>query len=268
MTPYDPCGFWDAIHRERDDLTGVGHGGYGRRYNQHLYAAKERALHRALDRNNLQVSGGRILDVGCGIGYFGAIAKRLGASSYTGIDIAPAARDRVMRVLPEAAVIIADISAKPTNELRSIGTFDNVWMFDVAYHITQSERHIQAIDNVWSLVATGGTLLLVDGFGKRDLVPAGQAINHCVFHKWSVYDRALFSRSDARLIDLVPMYYLYNRPIIGDYFPWTTKRLNWHLRYRFFESRVVLTLMDVAEKVLVSRARRNASLKIAVVSKG
>lgn len=269
MASYEPGSFWETLLSSRDELTGVGHGGYGLRYNRYLYRAKERAVRRALARNGIDLRGRRVLDVGCGIGYFANVARQLGRGSYTGLDITTTAGERVRDVDPEASFETADIGAPLTPAVAGLGPFEVVLMLDVAYHIVEPERLAQAIANVWSFVARGGHLLLVDTFGARDLVPRAEpgSIPHVVFHSRADYDRLLFSRPDAELADVVSMYFLFNRPIVGDRFPWNRDRLSWHLRYRFFESRPVLKTMTALERVLADRMPRNPSLKIAVVRK-
>ncbi len=269
MTSYEPGDFWEGLLSSREGLTGVGHGGYGPRYNRHLYRVKERAVRDALMRNGIDLRGKRVLDVGAGVGYFTNVARQLGRASYTGFDITTTSAQHVRSIDPEAAFEVVDITALLPPDISGLGPFDVVLMFDVAYHIVDPEKLAQALENVWSFVEPRGHLLLVDTFGQRDLVPRTNpgAVPHVVFHSRSDYDRLLFSRPDAILEDLVPMYFLFNRPIVGDRFPWNRDRLSWHLRYRLFESRAVLHAMTALERLLAPRVPRNPSLKIAVVAK-
>jgi SAM-dependent methyltransferase len=269
MASYEPGEFWEGVLSSRGGLTGVGHGGYGPRYNRHLYAVKERAVRSALAKNGIDLRGKRVLDVGSGVGYFTNVARQLGRGSYTGFDITTTSGEHVRAIDPEATFETVDIAAPLPDDIKGLGRFDVVLMLDVAYHIVEPAKLEQALDNVWSFVEPGGHLLLVDTFGERELQPRVNpgAVPHVVFHSLPDYDRLLLSKPDANLLGLVPMYFLFNRPIVGDRFPWNRDRLSWHLRYRLFESRPVLRAMSALERVLAPRAPRNPSLKIAVLEK-
>ena len=269
MTSYEPGDFWEQLLASREGLTGVGHGGYGPRYNRYLYRAKERAVRQALAKHDIDLRGKRVLDVGCGIGYFTNVARQLQRGSYTGFDITTTAGERVRAIDPEASFQTVDIASPLRPEVTALGRFDVVLLLDVAYHIVDPEKFAQAVENVWSFVERGGHLLLVDTFGEKELVPRSSpgAVPHVVFHSRPDYDHLLLSRDDAKLESLVPMYFLFNRPIVGNRFPWNQDRLSWHLRYRFCEARPVLQAMTALDRVLAARMPHNSSLKIAVVSK-
>jgi len=269
MSSYEPGDFWERLLSSREGLTGVGHGGYGPRYNRHLYRAKERAVRRALERNAIDLRGKRVLDVGCGVGYFTNVTRQLGRGTYTGFDITTTAGEHVRAIDPDASFETVDIASPLAPEIAALGRFDVVLLLDVAYHIVDRQKFAQAVANVWSFVEPGGHLLLVDTFSKRELVPRTSpgSVPHVVFHSRSDYDRLLLSRDDAHLVDLVPMYFLFNRPIVGDRFPWNRDRVSWHLRHRLFEARAVLGAMTALERVLAAHVPRNPSLKVAVVRK-
>jgi hypothetical protein len=116
------------------------------------------------------------------------------------------------------------------------------------------------------LVAPGGHLLLVDAFDREDVVPGPTLdVPHVVFHKRRDYDRLLFSR--ARLVSMTPMYWLLNRPVRAARWPWTNRRLSWHIRRWVIESRLVLPVLYAVDAVVTRVRRSGADLKIAVVRK-
>lgn len=272
MNYYDAEEFWDRTLKSRPDLTGVGHGAYGPNYNRFLYRAKVRALMIALKRTDLSIEGRTILDVGCGFGFFTDILKRLGCNSYTGIDLAPIAIRRATESHPEYAFHTIDISDESCSKISALGTFDVVCCFDVIYHIVDPARFKRAVDNLWSCVSPGGWLLLSDSFWKRDLVPGGSlephpgSVPHVCFHRMAAYEETLFSFKDFQQVDVIPMYFLFNRPIIGTRFPWNRPRLSWHLRYRFHERGAVLKTMYVLDSIL-RLVPWNPSLKLLVARK-
>lgn len=274
MKYYNAEKFWDTLLSSRFDLTGVGHGAYGSLYNQYLYRAKQRAFEKALKRCSLSIQGKSVLDIGCGIGFFTAIANQLHCQSYTGFDITPTVIERLQEAYPDNTFRQVDIGAELQSDLLTPGVFDFVFCIDVIYHLVDPERFEQALTNIWSFVKPGGVLLLVDSYWKEDLIPGGvieeirpDYVPHVCFHKYKDYQKHLFENHDCQVIDFIPMYYLFNRPIVGTSFPWRYERISWHLRYKLFEWRPMLKLMYFLDGIMVDRIRFNPSLKILVARK-
>jgi SAM-dependent methyltransferase len=266
---YDPERFWGGLLAERFDVTGTGHGGFGPRYNEYLYRAKARALRRAFERSRLSLAGASVLDVGCGTGFFRTVAKAQGCAAYTGLDITQVSVERLRARFPEDRFVQADIGAARLPPELETQRFGVVACLDVIYHVVDPDAFARAVDHLWSLVAPGGHLLLVDAFWRRNLMPAIRPgdIPHVVFHRRADYDRLLLGRPELELRDLVPMYYLFNRPIVGDRFPWNRRRVSWHLRRRVLESRGVLSAMYALDGALTRVTRGSPSLAILVARK-
>jgi SAM-dependent methyltransferase len=268
---YDAHRFWEETLVSRFDLTGVGHGAYGHRYNEFLYRAKIRAFFAALERNHLSMTEKSVLDIGCGIGVFTEIARKLGCGRYVGVDIADVVVDRMHRRYPYLDFRALDVSRPLHAGALPAPSFDIVLCLDVIYHVVDPSMFAQALETIWSLVAPGGFLLLNDSFWKEDLIPGGTledqvsgVVPHVRFHKRADYERELFRRHDIELLDMVPMYYLFNRPIVGARFPWSHPRLSWHLRYRLFEWTPLLETMFTLDRLLTRYVRANPSLKLMV----
>jgi SAM-dependent methyltransferase len=269
---YDARSFWSDVLGSRFDLTGTGHGGYGPRYNAALYRAKLRAFNRALAAHGVDLSQRSVLDVGCGVGFFAQVAEGAGVGSYVGLDITDVAVEALKVRFPAFRFQVADIGA----DLPEVEQAEIVLCVDVLYHVVDPERFRRAVDNLWSLVVPGGRLVLVDSMWRRDLIPGGTLdasggdrshVPHVCFHSRAAYDQALFSRADATLLGTTPMYCLFNRPIEGRQWPWTSRRLAWHLRYRFFEQKPVLAAMYSGDGWLTRIRRQGPDLKFAIVEK-
>lgn len=269
---YDASAFWDDVLRTRFDLTGTGHGGYGPRYNHYLYRAKERAFGRVLRAADLELRSRSVLDVGCGSGFFTRIALAAGCRTYTGADITPTAVERLRERHPGQSFVVADIGAETLPPALG-GTFDVVLCIDVLYHVVDPVRFERAVANLWARVAPGGHLVLVDAFGSREYVPGGSferhggQVPHCRFRGRAQYERLLFARPDADVVAEQPMYFLFNRPIEGTTWPWTSSRLSWHLRRRALEARPVLLAMEAVDRAVTRVRRGGADLKFCVVRK-
>lgn len=261
---YDASEFWQDTLGTRFDLTGVGHGGYGPRYNAWLYRGKLRAFRRALEDAGLALTGKRVADIGCGVGVFATLAAQSGVASYTGFDITPVAIERLRETHAEFDFALLDIG-EPLG--AGAGTFDVVLAMDVLYHVVDPARFSQALENLWSLVAPGGHLLFVDALWKRPLVPCVGEVDvpHVVFHARTDY-APLLQQADATIISTRPMYWSFNRPIEGGHWPWSNRRLSWHLRHRLFELAPVLWSMHVLDS-LATHVGRGPSLKLVAVRK-
>ncbi len=98
----------------------------------------------------------RVLDVGCGNGRFGLFLARQRDVTYHGIDNNP-------RLLERAQTILAGIEA--TLELRDVvenppdsGVYDLVALFGMLHHVPGSQRRLDLMRRLASLVAPGGLL--------------------------------------------------------------------------------------------------------------
>jgi SAM-dependent methyltransferase len=155
---YRPREFWDQRLSEHFDLRGTGETGLSLAYNRACYTLRREVLERSLADAGVTLDGRRVLDVGCGTGFFTAFYLQRGAK-VTGIDIAPTSIERLSRRHPEATFVLADIAEHdvPTG-------FDVVNAFDVLYHITDDARFAAALDRLGRAVRPGGVLLVTDTF--------------------------------------------------------------------------------------------------------
>ena len=155
---YRPREFWDQRLSEHFDLRGTGETGLSLAYNRACYTLRREVLERALGDAGVELAGRRVLDVGCGTGFFTAFYLQRGAA-VTGIDIAPTSIERLSRRHPEATFVLADVSEHdvPTG-------FDVVNAFDVLYHITDEARWTAALARLGRAVRPGGVLLFTDTF--------------------------------------------------------------------------------------------------------
>jgi SAM-dependent methyltransferase len=157
---YTPREFWDQRLSEQFDLRGTGETGLSLAYNRACYELRLEVLARALREAGIEPRGRRVLDVGCGTGFFTAWYLERGAR-VTGVDIAPTSVERLRARFPEASFVLADVS-----EVALEGTFDLVNAFDVLYHVVDDARWEAAVRRLGGAVAPGGTLLVTDTFAK------------------------------------------------------------------------------------------------------
>jgi len=196
---YDPRAFWEQRLSEHFDLVGTGETGLSLDYNRACYALRAVQLEHALRRARVGVAERRVLDVGCGTGFFTDWYLRHGAT-VTGLDITTASVERLARRFPQSRFVLADVSDSVPD-----GTFDVVNAFDVLYHVTDPDRWERAVRNLARAVAPGGALVVTDLFEAG----RGEA-SHNVMRPLSRYVELLEAEGLAP-VALTPTHVLLNR---------------------------------------------------------
>ena len=157
---YEPRRFWEERLSEQFDLRGTGEPGLTIAYNRACYALRRKVLERALREAGVELTGARVLDVGCGTGFWTSYYLEHGAD-VTGVDIAPTSIERLRQRFPQARFELLDVGEAPPQ-----GRFDVVNVFDVLYHITDEARFEAALRHLAAAVAPGGVLLVTDLFAE------------------------------------------------------------------------------------------------------
>jgi len=98
----------------------------------------------------------RVLEIGCGVGYWTEYLKGRGVAHYTGNDITPVSVTTLRQRYPDFEFVQGDageITLPPA-------AYDLVLMIDVTQHITDDAAFARAMHNVWQAIAPGGTFLV------------------------------------------------------------------------------------------------------------
>jgi SAM-dependent methyltransferase len=168
---YRPREFWDHRLSEHFDLRGTGETGLSLAYNRACYELRREVLDHALAARGFDPRGRRVLDVGCGTGFFTAYYLNRGAV-VTGVDIAPTSIARLGERFPGTRFILGDVA-----ETGFDAYYDLVNAFDVLYHIVDDTRWERALTHLCEAVVPGGWLLLTDAFPRREH-PAAEAAHN------------------------------------------------------------------------------------------
>ena len=195
---YRPQEFWEQRLSEQFDLRGTGETGLSLAYNRACYVLRADVLDAALARSRFDPRGRRVLDVGCGTGFWTDYYIRRGAD-YTGVDIAAVSVERLAARYPEQRFVRADVS-----ETVPGGPYDLVNAFDVLYHITDDVRWEAALRQLAAALATAGLLLVTDAFTR---MPGAE---HNVMRPLARY-LSVLEAAGLRRIDLRPTHVLLNR---------------------------------------------------------
>ena len=127
--------------------------------------ALERALLRALCDARVSIQGTRILDVGCGSGYFLHRFQEYGARECHGIDLIETRIDRGRHRYPTLELKVGSATELPYAD----GAFDLVTQFTCLSSIADEEVRL-AVGREMRRVARGGSILSFD-IRRRRLLP-------------------------------------------------------------------------------------------------
>lgn len=155
---YRPREFWEERLSEQFDLRGTGETTMSAAYNAACYRLRREVLDHALARAGVDPRGRRVLDVGCGTGFWTAYYVERGAN-YTGLDIARPSVERLRAAYPQSTFLLSDVS-----EAELPASYEIVNVFDVLYHVTDDARFDAALGRLARAVEPGGLLLLTDLF--------------------------------------------------------------------------------------------------------
>jgi 2-polyprenyl-3-methyl-5-hydroxy-6-metoxy-1,4-benzoquinol methylase len=198
---YQPKQFWQERLERQFDLRGTGETALSLAYNRACYRLRAEVLTTALRDQDFDPRGKRVLDVGCGTGFFTAYYLERGAQ-VTGVDIAPVAIETLRARHPQARFVLADVGEQPVE-----GRYDLVNAMDVLYHITDDARWETALTGLARAVDARGLLLLSDAFNDME----GLA-EHNRMRPLARY-RALLNAAGLQLAGLHPTHVLLNRPL-------------------------------------------------------
>ena len=196
---YRPQEFWEQRLEAQFDLRGTGETGLSLAYNRACYQLRAEVLNTCLERTGMLPGGRRVLDIGCGTGFWTDWYVTRGAH-YTGVDIAQVSVDRLASRYPDHRFVRADVSEGVPG-----GPYDLVNVFDVLYHITDDARWEAALRHLAGAVAPGGLLLVTDVFSDR-----GSLAEHNVMRPLGRYLDVIGATGLVRE-QLLPTHVLLNR---------------------------------------------------------
>jgi SAM-dependent methyltransferase len=193
-------------------LLSTGTLGGSAKWQQWLYRGKTRAYMRALNAETFSYSGARILNFGCGGGYFEDVWESLGAAPVAGIDLVESVIEGLRKKHPRRQYRYGDL-ARDANLLDGWSNFDLVTAIDVLYHIVDDADVQNVIARLSYSVRPGGLFLFTDRL--TDLSPAP----HVRFRSMSTW-QPLLNCSGLTQIRVQPVFVAQNRPgLVARYAP-------------------------------------------------
>lgn len=198
FTSQEAQAYWDQRHRDADDLASGGNITFSRADNEMFYAVRAARLVDVIGPEAPGVVPRRILDAGCGKGYFSRALARFG-HRVDGIDTSETAIETCRSLAsPMESYALSELAT-----WRPPHLYDAVVVIDVVYHILDDEEWAASVRHLADLTTLGGRIAVVDHDRQEDVTwgrsqrTRSSARYHALFAESGVrYDRYL--RNDFR----------------------------------------------------------------------
>ncbi len=160
---YRAAAYWDARHEHFGfDPRGVGDLTRSDAQNRAEYEEARAVFLGLCERDGVAFAGSRVLEIGCGNGFYTETCFKQGCDDYTGVDISDRLFPGLCERWPSAVFRRRDVSRE---ELR--GSFDIILMIDVTQHIVDDNGFLFAMDNIQRHLAPGGTVVLTSWLSEE-----------------------------------------------------------------------------------------------------
>ena len=211
---FDAGAYWQSRVVSGSDLGVVGHRSVGHHYNVEIYARRLDVLGEMLQRHcDRPLEDCRVLDIGCGSGFYTEYWQARGVRDYVGLDISSETIGHLSQRFPDYRFQQADVTAD-TLDLGAIdGKFDLIMIFDVLFHIVEDPRFENVAKHVGQLIADDGRLLVTD-----HLCPTKYRISKHVLYRARDEYLAEFKEQGLVLADSELLFHYLMPPISGNRF--------------------------------------------------
>ncbi len=204
---FDPSAYWTERVRRSTGLSEVGHRALGPAYNAVIYRRRLETLDALLARLRFEPRTARILDLGCGTGFYVGYWHAAGVAALTGVDLSLPALEALREQYPGHRFLRLDL-ARDEILTAEDATFDVVTLFDVVYHVLDDLSLRKILVDSARLLAPGGMLLLTEAGVTRRIALA----RHVVFRSRAEW-RDLLSAAGLDLVARAPLFQLLEPPL-------------------------------------------------------
>jgi 2-polyprenyl-3-methyl-5-hydroxy-6-metoxy-1,4-benzoquinol methylase len=148
--------YWDERHRSGTELLSGGDMTYDDAANEAFYAVRLGRLLDVVGHQSSVIAPLRILDAGCGKGYFSRALSRVG-HRVDGIDASAVAIEHCRRLAGGPSYAESSLTAWTSSEL-----YDLVIAIDVLFHVLDDEEWEASLGNLAALTRLGGRVVVSD----------------------------------------------------------------------------------------------------------
>lgn len=180
--------YWKSRISGNIDLGVVGYRSLGKGYNEYIYRRRLDVLNEILENLTKPLVGLKILEIGCGNGFYIEQWRRLGVTQLTGVDISPGSVALMKDLYPEYTFHVVD--AAKENALDFLNTkYDLITIFDVIYHVVDDADAAKLLINAASVLDDKGFMLVTDIIGKNNY----GFVQHVRYRSFDFYNKYLNS---------------------------------------------------------------------------
>ena len=164
LSTEEAAAYWDSRHRRRGELASGGNVHFDEPTNEIFYAVRLGRLLEIVGDANAAAEPLRLLDAGCGKGWFARAMARFG-HGVDAIDASPAAIEACRAV---SAASAATPGAGPAYSVSTLSAwapaclYDVVYSVDVLFHIVDDAEWAASVRSLAALVRLGGLLAVSD----------------------------------------------------------------------------------------------------------
>lgn len=154
---FQPQRYWESRHqRFRNSLQSVGHIQLSHKDNAIQYEIKRSYIAELINNYFPKPEGFKLLDAGCGIGFFTRSFVDMGFD-VTAVDLSTSAIKKARMVAPKAHFVVSPLSTLQLHE-----GFDVVTAIDVLLHIVDDHAWRATLSSLVSHLHSNGKLLILD----------------------------------------------------------------------------------------------------------
>ena len=164
---YDAARYWqDRFAKHGFSLKGVGDEGLSEDENNRMYQEAAETFLTVCGCERIDFRNARVLEIGCGNGFYTKLLAEQGVRHYVGVDITNIFFPELGQRHPDFQFSCKDVTSDNLD-----GVFDLILMIDVIEHITNRDGLQAAFENVKSHLAVNGVFMVspVPEIGKRSL---------------------------------------------------------------------------------------------------
>ncbi len=160
---YNAKRYWtDRLSKFGQNLRGVGNRWSSEIENEQMYHRAKKEFLALCRQEGIDFENARILDIGCGTGFYADVFRENGGRNYLGIDITDVLFEKLRKGYPGFEFRLIDITEQELD-----GEYDLIVMIDVTQHITNEAKFSFAMKNVRSLLSEQGVFVVTSWLSKK-----------------------------------------------------------------------------------------------------
>ena len=153
---YDAHRYWrDRFSKYGLSLRGAGDDGLSEEENEKMYVKAAEVFTDLCQRESVDFQSVRVLEIGCGTGFYTQLLCDLGVKSYVGVDITDVLFPELRKKFPQFKFVRKDIASDKIE-----GKFNLIVMIDVIEHIVKESKLSFAMENVKKCLLDNGVFIV------------------------------------------------------------------------------------------------------------